>query len=276
MQDKEELILIDADSIYFKAACKTKLEKQIKKIIDSLMNDIQSQCMMGVMKVAVKGVGNFRKDIAKDYKGNRPNLDQDLKDALNVGRHHMIKRWGAVAADGMEADDLVSIWAYEARDMELFYTVVGIDKDLLQIPGNHYNFNKRVHRIIDDDEGYKLLMLQCLTGDRGDNIPGIRGIGPKKAEKILEGINTKDMWKQVQLTWQEHNAGSPDVSLRLLSMIKTWEEYESIKSSIQNETTECKQNTGSEGKELLQEPSLCSVSERDSRVTERSKVAFRG
>ena len=39
----------------------------------------------------------------------------------------------------------VSIWAAEAREEDRPYFVVGIDKDLLQIPGKHYNFAKRTH-----------------------------------------------------------------------------------------------------------------------------------
>ena len=265
----EPLVLVDADSVYFKAACIAKTKIHVKRNIDSLMLEIEGQCLKGDMKVAVKGKGNFRKDIYKLYKSNRPELSQELRDSLNYGYKHIVKRWNAIPADGMEADDLVSIWAYEAREIDSQYIVVGIDKDLLQIPGNHYNFNKKIHRFIDDDEAYKLLMLQCLTGDRTDNIPGIKGIGPKKAEKILEGINTNIMWRHVKKAWQEHNAGDPKISLRLLSMIKTWEEYESIKSSIKNKTTECKQNTGGKREEVLQERRVCEVSERDNRVTKR-------
>ena len=269
MQDDKHLILIDADSIYFKSACKAKTKKGVQKNIDLLMVEIEGQCLMGEMKVAVKGIGNFRKDIYKLYKSNRPELSKELRDSLNYGYKHMLKRWNAIPANGMEADDLVSIWAYEAREIDEQYVVVGIDKDLLQIPGNHYNFNKKIHRFINDDEAYKLLMIQCLTGDRTDNIPGIKGIGPKKAEKILEGVSTNVMWRYVKKAWQEHNAGDPKISLRLLSMIKTWEEYEGIKSSIEDKATKCEQNTGSEGEEILQEPSVCAVSKRNSRVTER-------
>ncbi len=253
MQDNKDLILVDADSIYFKAACVTKSKKSLQNNINSLMAEISSQCLMGELKVAVKGRGNFRKDLYKPYKENRPQLKEDLREALNYGYNYMLKKWEAVPAHDMEADDLVSIWAYEAREMGCIYTIVGIDKDLLQIPGNHYNFNKKTHRFIDDDEAHRLLMIQCLTGDNTDNIPGIKGVGPKKAEKILEGISTDVMWRYVKKAWQENNAGDPKISLRLLSMIKTWEEYEDIKSSIKDKTPECKQDARGEREKILQE-----------------------
>jgi len=253
VEKQRACLLVDADSIYFKAACRTKKKKEISKIIDNLMSEIQSKFFVSGMKVAVKGFDNFRNKIYEDYKSNRPELDQKLKDALGHGYKHMINRYEAVQANGMEADDLVSIWAYEAREMEIPYIVVGIDKDLLQIPGHHYNFNKYTYEFIDDDQAHKLLMIQCLTGDRADNIPGIKGIGPKKAEKLLEGIETEKMWRHVKKAWADNNAGDPQISLRLLSMLKTWEEYEDVKSSIQDKTPECKQDARSEREEILQE-----------------------
>ena len=145
----------------------------------------------------------------------------------------------------MEADDLVAIWASEARANEDAYVVVGIDKDLKQIPGNHYNFVKKEHVFIDDDQAHLLLMTQCLTGDNSDNIPGIKGIGPKKAEKILAGIPLERRWSRVKAAWRAHNAGDPSMSLRLLTMLKSMEELDEISS----ETTVSEPNVRGEGKE---------------------------
>ena len=86
-----------------------------------------------------------------------------------------------------------------------------------------------------------------------NSIENIKGIGPKKAEKLLEGIATDKMWRHVKKAWADNNAGDPQISLRLLSMLKTWEEYEDVKSSIQDKTPECEQDAGSEREEILQE-----------------------
>ena len=68
----------------------------------------------------------------------------------------------------------------------------------MQIPGDHYNFVKKTHQFIDDDEAHLKLMLQCLTGDGTDNIPGIKGVGAKTAEKILKGIPMERRWNRVR------------------------------------------------------------------------------
>ena len=240
------IALIDADSIYFRVAYKTKNEKEIRKNIDIMMKEIEGQCLMpDEMKVAVKGFGNFRKDIYPEYKQNRKELEPDMKWALKKGHEHMIKKWGAVQADGMEADDLVAIWAYEARANEDAYVVVGIDKDLKQIPGNHYNFVKKEHCFIDDDEAHLLLMTQCLTGDNSDNIPGIKGVGPVKAKKILSGIARDRRWGRVKAAWRANGTGDPSMSLRLLTMLTSMEELD----EISGKTSVSEPNVGSEGKE---------------------------
>jgi 5'-3' exonuclease len=75
---------------------------------------------------------------------------------------------------------------------------MSIDKDLDMIRGWHYNFIKDKKYLIDDQEAIKHFYTQILTGDRVDNIIGLKGIGPKKAAKILEDCITEaDMYKAV-------------------------------------------------------------------------------
>ncbi|MDD9816698.1 MAG: hypothetical protein OXU61_00955, partial [Gammaproteobacteria bacterium] len=111
--------------------------------------------------------------------------------------------------------------------------IAGIDKDLKQIPGNHYNFNKQLHEFVDDDNANLNLMLQCLTGDTSDNIPGIKGIGPAKAGKILAGVPMARRWSRVRAAWRRHGAGDPTLSHRLLSMLKSWDELEEIRKECE-------------------------------------------
>ena len=81
-------------------------------------------------------------------------------------------------------------------------------------------------------------MLQCLTGDRSDNIPGIKGIGPKKAERILSGVPMQRRWNRVRSAWRANKAGDPSVAKRLLTMITSWEELDDIKKQIEKHESE--------------------------------------
>ena len=236
------LTCIDADTIYFRAAMVANKKKDIRDIINTTMSDILGQCFCteDEIAVAVKGHGNFRKDLYPAYKANRPALPEATREALNYGHEYMKEHWGAVEATGMEADDLVSIWAYEARESEQQYIIAGIDKDLKQIPGNHYNYKRTEHEFVNDDMANWNLMVQCLTGDSSDNIPGIKGIGPVKAKRILEGVPEHRRWRRVLAAWRGHRAGDPKLSYSLLAMLKSWEEFNDIQSQIRGETSECK------------------------------------
>ena len=241
-------MFVDTDSIFFKIAYNAKNQNELRKsfnsfcntmelaIKDRLCNPFDEEENFSVL-YAVKGLDNYRKKLSGDYKAKRPELDQDVKDKLNFLHKHAVKR-GAIEATGMEADDLVSIWAYEARERNEQYVICGIDKDLLQIPGNHYNYNKDTWQFIDDSTAHYNLMIQCLTGDSTDNIMGLKGIGPKKAAKLLEDVSTADLWNKVQDLWKEHGYHHEQclTSYNLLRMLKSWDEYEKVKTYIQDKT----------------------------------------
>ena len=187
--------------------------------------------------IAVKGKGNYRKDLYPAYKAHRKPLEDRMKKNLSYAHEHMCEDYGAVMADGMEADDLVSIWAYECMEADIPYVIVGIDKDLLQIPGEHYNFVKKESQYVDKDMAHYSLMRQCLTGDSADNIPGIKGIGPKKADRILNGVDYNRRWNRVRAAWRGHKHGSPDLSYDLLRMLTSWEDFNAIQEKIKSKTS---------------------------------------
>ena len=245
-------MFVDTDSIFFKIAYKSKNQSELRKNYNSFCNKMKlevSDKMVNPfteeLKVlcAVKGKGNYRKELSSDYKSTRPELDKDVRDKLNYLHKHAVSK-GAIQADGMEADDLVSIWAREALDRKEEYVICGIDKDLLQIPGHHYNYGKDTWQLINEEEALHNLYIQCLTGDNADNIPGLKGIGPKKAAKILAGVPLSRQWNKIKATWKEHGQTIKQLELshKLLRMLTSWEEYEDIKAYIQSKATVSESN----------------------------------
>lgn len=143
------------------------------------------------------GSGNYRNDIAVTvgYKANR--ADAKRPKHYQALRDHAV-RLGAKIVDGQEADDAVAIRMSQGE-----FVLIGVDKDLLQIPGHHYNPVKKEYQFITYEEGIYNFYLQVLTGDRTDNIPGLAGIGPKKAAKILSECGSeadlcRAAWKAYQ------------------------------------------------------------------------------
>ena len=277
MQTYTNIGILDADSLYFRICFKSKNKTDIRKHLRAKLTEVEGACWgADVMKIAVKGRDNFRHKLYEPYKAHRPELEPDMKKALTYAHEWLVGEMGAIPADGMEADDLVAIWAHEARELGYNYTICGIDKDLKQIPGIHYNFVKEEYETITEDEAHYLLMCQALTGDNADGIPGLRGIGPKKAQKILAGVPQDRRWSTVVSTWKQHGSGDPTLSYVLLRMLKTWEDYETISTYLSGKPDNGKPDerplpwTGSEP--------ICpvsSVSERDSGRTDGDGVAIR-
>ncbi len=131
------------------------------------------------------GPGNFRETYStiRPYKGNR---SPDSKPYYyNQMRQHMIEHWAAEVIEGAEADDQTSILAHEHFDTSE-YIVCTVDKDLDQIEGRHYNYQKDVFYEVDEHDGLMFFYQQALSGDSGDNIPGCYGIGAGKAQKFIQ------------------------------------------------------------------------------------------
>lgn len=172
------------------------------EMIDGILRDTEASEFRLFLSDSAEN--NFRYQIDPTYKANRvapkPVHLEDLKE-------HLIVRWGARIAHGMEADDALGInQHFEWVDFgmacpkpegawflgspmcpEAYGTTVvcSIDKDLLQIPGLHYNFVKKEKILVTPEDGLLSFYRSILIGDVADNIKGVYGIGPAKAAKIL-------------------------------------------------------------------------------------------
>lgn len=173
------------------------LEETLAKV-DETINDILSETAFyapsGKYQVYLTGEGNFRHDIAKShpYKGNRTGEKPTF---LEPVRFYMVEEYGAIVSYGEEADDVI---AKEATRLNGKVVIASIDKDFLQVPAMHYQFAKRNWFNINEEDGLHMFYSQILTGDRVDNIVGIYGVGPAKAEKLLKDCKDEDdLWEAV-------------------------------------------------------------------------------
>lgn len=148
--------------------------------------------------IYLTGKDNFRHKLYSGYKASR----KEKPLLYTVVRQHAEGLMDTVVVDGQEADDALAIAQY--KDIEN-HIIASIDKDLLMVPGHHYNFNKEVTFTITPEEGIRHFYKQILTGDSIDDIPGIKGVGEKTAEKILaESETEEDMWYTVLNKWAEY------------------------------------------------------------------------
>ena len=176
--------LIDGDIVVYRGAASAEKEEQWVALAraDQMIQDILADTGSDSYSVYLTGTDNFRREIAPSYKANRPDERPAHWQAV---REFLVTQHKAEICNGHEADDQLGI----QQDKERGTTVIcSIDKDLLQIPGRHYNFVKKTSQEVGTDEGLKHLYLQSLIGDRSDNIIGVTGIGPVKATQALDGL----------------------------------------------------------------------------------------
>lgn len=195
------MLFIDADIVAYKAAYATQ-NKEIDDAIDAtdyLMDVILEDNLFDpgdtfAFEAYLTGQGNFRYDLAVtapykgERKGEKPIFLYDI-------REHLVENWMAQVVHREEADDRIAIRATEFGKHSI---IASIDKDFLQVPCTHYNITRRDWTTITETEGLLHFYKQILTGDKVDNIIGLYGIGPKKAEKILSGlVDEADMYLAV-------------------------------------------------------------------------------
>lgn len=210
--------LIDADSLmYFSSygseedqmLSETKLSEKIYDILNILENNYNIEKYY----IFVKGKNNFRYQLYSDYKGKRPPKPPVI-DALN---QYLVENFGAIESHNAESDDYAYTYSqfpeYKGRTI-----ICSVDKDLLQIPGIHYDYQKnKFHHITEERARYNLA-IQMIMGDAADGIKGLKGYGPKKAEKIIiEGMSTYQCIKAILKEYQK-NCLSPEEAKALVRL----------------------------------------------------------
>jgi DNA polymerase-1 len=137
----------------------------------------------------------FRNELYDKYKAHRPPPPPDLvpqfpliRDATRAFSLPCIEQ------DGLEADDIIACYAKAALDAGWHVTIVSSDKDLMQLiePGLDLLDTMNDRRIGRDHVIEKfgvppeqLGEVLALMGDSVDNVPGVPGIGPKTASKLI-------------------------------------------------------------------------------------------
>lgn len=196
MSASKPTLLVDADHLIFKAGMRGD---GFMVEAEELMREVESLpllCGCGHMLLFLSGRSKegFRKHISSSYKENRvgarrPPNEADLRQLL-------IDEFETYLIEDLEADDLCAIVQTQMIKEGGYDSVAtfGIDKDLLQIPGNHFRrvYNRDEKRweyseaFISKIDALYNHMWQTIVGDSGDNVKGAWRKGPKAAERALE------------------------------------------------------------------------------------------
>ena len=177
--------LIDGDIICYR--CAASCQKQGVTVepvevailrVNELMQRILQDTQSTAYKVFLTGSNNFRLKYNPEYKANRK--DTPKPEWLEQCREYLVTEWKATVSDGCEADDLM---AMEQNENTIICT---IDKDLLQVVGEHYNFVKQEFQTVTPLTARFNFYWQFIMGDRADNIFGFDGLCRDKVPQKME------------------------------------------------------------------------------------------
>jgi len=162
----------------------------------------------------------FRHKQFKDYKAHRPEMPDDLKPQIPLIKQAMkVLNVPQFELEGYEADDLIGSLSRQLDEdpaslgasEDLLTVIVTGDKDIFQlvdhnthvwipgrrrVPDKEYDRQAVIEKMKVTPE--QIVDLKALMGDSSDNIPGVRGIGPKTAVKLLSKFETlENLYKKV-------------------------------------------------------------------------------
>lgn len=206
----KKLYLVDVSSMFFRAFY----------AIPPLSNDsgMPTNALYGFLSMTIKLLReikpdylafcfdskepSFRVDMYPEYKANRAEMPENL-----VPQVPFVKKLTELlgvhqeAYPGYEADDIIGTLTRWGRERDLEVVIVSGDKDFAQLVAPFVTMYDTMKDVRYDVEGVKakwgispeqMIDYLALVGDSSDNIPGVRGVGPKSAQKLLQQFNTLD------------------------------------------------------------------------------------
>ena len=213
---RARIALIDADSVLYavamsgevlsKSAGENADEEQYFQVkdVDECYTEVVSRLETLVQEVGAETAiicltpttSSFRYNLLSTYKANRATFRRPA--LLKPLQYAVVERkpFKTLAVRGLEADDVCGISQGKLQEAGLREPViVSIDKDMRQIPGLNYSWMEAARKQtvgqlndISEHEADRMHLYQTLVGDVVDNYTGCPGIGPKRANALLDSV----------------------------------------------------------------------------------------
>lgn len=209
--DKEKLYLIDATALLYRAYyafirnplvnSKGMNTNAIFGVVSSFFGFVQKFEPQHIIVSFDRKAPTFRHEMSEQYKANRPPMPDEL--ILQV---EPVKQFFTdiglpdISQDGLEADDILATLATRFKEKYEIIIVTG-DKDYSQLVQEGITlYDPMKDKMIGREqviEKYGITPEQfvdylAIVGDSSDNIPGVKGLGPKGAETLLKEYQTLD------------------------------------------------------------------------------------
>ncbi len=208
---KDKLFLLDATALLYRAYfalirnplvnSKGMNTSAIYGVVSSFLSFVNKFNPQHIIVSFDRKAPTFRHERSEHYKANRPPMPDEL-----IPQVEPVKQFFTdiglpeISMDGLEADDILATLAYKFKDQYEIVLVTG-DKDYSQLIQEDVYIYDPMKDIIVDREGvlakYGIAPEQfvdylAIVGDSSDNIPGVKGLGPKGAETLLKEYGNLD------------------------------------------------------------------------------------
>lgn len=238
---KSSVYLIDASAFIFRAyyalapmSSKGRPSHAVAGFASMLLKLLREKKPKSCVVVFDSKKPTFRKEIYSEYKANREVAPPDLSDQI-VAVMELCRQAGfaLLQDEGMEADDWIASFVRNSFPDEKVI-IISSDKDLTQLVDSRVQMYDSFRNKVIDTSAIKekwgvrpnqMRDLLALTGDSSDNIPGIPGIGPKTAAKLLTDYKTiEGIYKNLeklpakQKQKFEESREIVDLSMKLVSL----------------------------------------------------------
>jgi len=204
--DSGTALVVDALNLAFrwKHQGRTDFRHDYVAVVKSLANSYNCG---NIIITADWGSSSYRKEILPEYKQNRKDkyatqTEEEKQAFIDFFEEYeetlelLAEEYQVLRFKGVEADDLAAHLVKRKIDYGLEDVwLISSDRDwdlLIQDGVSRFSYVTRKEVTIDNwSEHYNVspeeyISFKCLTGDKGDNVPGINGIGPKRAEGLIK------------------------------------------------------------------------------------------
>ena len=204
---KHRLTLIDGDIILHRSLWKKNSFKEWKRNWDSFIEETVLRTFADEIEIFITGENNFRDTLFPMYKKSTGRQEhRDNRGELYEEAKEYAKSICTVSHGNEADDDIIIAWYNNKNKRNHVTTIATIDKDMKQVSGWHYHLVSSDLTYVTPDEARRNFFTQLLTGDTVDNIPGLHGVGPVKAKRIVNSSN--DCYQAVIDAYKSYHIGN--------------------------------------------------------------------
>lgn len=158
---------------------------------------------------------NFRKQLCSTYKCNRAEKAKPI--LYSFCREYIQENFKCSIFPRLEGDDVLAIMATSSK-LKGKKIICTLDKDLIQVGTPVWDFKNNKFKEPNPD----FFWYQILAGDPTDGFYGVKGIGLKKAQKLLEEVPIKERWKIIVDTYESKGMTEEDalMNARMAYMLR--------------------------------------------------------